>query len=65
MDKKIDLSATAAASPEQSVREEREAVGEHPDTGPLVSEDHSQRAPDDESPDPRSGLTLPVTGPPD
>ena len=39
------LADTARESPEESVRREREAVGDQPDTGDLVTPDHSQSAP--------------------
>ena len=39
------LAATAAQSGEESVREEREVVGDQPDTGDLVPQDDSQSAP--------------------
>lgn len=39
------LADTARESPEQSVRREREAVGDHPDTGELVPTDDAQSAP--------------------
>ena len=39
------LAATAAKSTEESVREEREAVGDQPDTGGLVPPDDAQSAP--------------------
>ena len=39
------LADTAAEPPEESVRREREIVGDEPDTGPLVTPDASQSAP--------------------
>ena len=42
------LAETASKSTEQSVREEREAVGDHPDEGDLVTPDHAQSAPSSE-----------------
>jgi len=36
------LAQTAAESPEESVRREREAVGDQPDTGGLVPTDDAQ-----------------------
>jgi hypothetical protein len=43
----LSLAATARESPEESVRSERELVGEAPDTGPLVPGDDAQSDPDD------------------
>ena len=40
------LAAVAGRSIEESVAEEREAVGDHPDTGDLVPSDDAQSAPD-------------------
>lgn len=39
------LAATASASTEQSLEQERDAVGDHPDTGDLVPGDDAQSAP--------------------
>ena len=39
------LADTASESPEESIRREREAVGDQPDTGGLVTPDHAQSAP--------------------
>jgi hypothetical protein len=39
------LAQTASENPEESIRREREAVGDQPDTGGLVTPDHSQSAP--------------------
>ena len=39
------LADTAGESPAESIRREREALGDQPDTGGLVSPDHSQAAP--------------------
>lgn len=39
------LAQTASESPAESVRREREAVGDQPDTGDLVTPDHSQSTP--------------------
>lgn len=39
---RLDLSATAAEDPERSVGEERDAVGDQPDEGPLVTPDDAQ-----------------------
>lgn len=39
------LASTASRSGEESVQEEREAVGDHPDTGDLVPPDDAQSAP--------------------
>jgi hypothetical protein len=39
------LAATASKSIEQSVQEERQAVGDSPDDGDLVPPDHAQSAP--------------------
>ena len=39
------LAATASKSIEESVQDEREVVGEHPDAGDLVSPDAAQSAP--------------------
>ncbi len=39
------LAQTASESPQESIRREREAVGDQPDTGDLVTPDHSQSAP--------------------
>ena len=39
------LAATAGKSAEQSVQEEREAVGDAPDDGGLVPQDDAQSAP--------------------
>ena len=39
------LAETASESPEESIRREREAVGDQPDTDGLVTPDHSQSAP--------------------
>ena len=39
------LADTASESPAESVRREREAVGDAPDTGDLVPPDHAQAAP--------------------
>ena len=41
----LSLAATASESPEESVRREREAVGDSPDVGGLVTPDHAQSAP--------------------
>jgi len=38
----VSLAEVAAEPPEESVRREREAVGDHPDTGPLVPGDDAQ-----------------------
>ena len=40
------LADTASESPEESIRREREVVGDQPDTGDLVTPDHAQSAPD-------------------
>ena len=42
------LAQTASEPPEESVEHEREVVGDAPDTGPLVTPDASQSAPDGE-----------------
>jgi hypothetical protein len=39
------LAQTASESQEESIRREREAVGDRPDTGDVVTPDHSQSAP--------------------
>jgi hypothetical protein len=39
------LAQTASESPQESIRQERELVGDQPDTGDLVTPDHSQSAP--------------------
>ena len=39
------LADTASETPEESIRREREAVGDQPDTGGLVTPDHAQSAP--------------------
>ena len=39
------LAETAAEPPEESVAHEREVLGDHPDTGPLVPPDDAQSAP--------------------
>jgi len=39
------LAATASKSARESIDEEREAVGDHPDTGGLVPQDDAQSAP--------------------
>ncbi len=39
------LAATASESPEESIRREREAVGDAPDNGGLVPADDAQSAP--------------------
>jgi hypothetical protein len=39
------LASTASETPEESVQREREAVGDHPDTGGLVPHDDAQSAP--------------------
>ena len=39
------LADTASEDPEESVRRERDAVGDELDTGGLVTPDHSQSAP--------------------
>ena len=44
-DEPVDLAATARQSPEESLREEREAVGDQPDSGGLVPPDDAQSAP--------------------
>ena len=46
--KKTSLADTAREAPEESVEHERDVVGDQPDTGPLVTPDASQSAPDDE-----------------
>ena len=38
----VSLADVAAEDPEQSVAREREAVGDAPDTGPLVPADDAQ-----------------------
>ncbi|HEU0103199.1 MAG TPA: hypothetical protein VFR07_12855 [Mycobacteriales bacterium] len=44
-DEPTGLAATASKSIEQSLQDEHEAVGEHPDTGGLVPQDDAQSAP--------------------
>jgi hypothetical protein len=39
------LAQTASESRQESIRREREVVGDQPDTGDLVTPDHSQSAP--------------------
>jgi hypothetical protein len=39
------LAQTASEPPEESIRREREVVGDQPDTGDLVTPDHAQSAP--------------------
>lgn len=39
------LAATASESIDESVQQEREAVGDQPDTGDLVPQDDAQSAP--------------------
>lgn len=39
------LTATASKSVEESVQQEREVVGDQPDTGDLVSQDDAQSTP--------------------
>ena len=39
------LAATARQSSEESVQQEREAVGDQPDSGDLVPQDDAQSAP--------------------
>lgn len=41
----LRLGETAAQAPEESVRDEIAAVGDHPDTGDLVPSDDAQSAP--------------------
>lgn len=65
MSREIDLSATAATDPEESVAAERAAVGDHPDTGGLVSEDHSQSAPEPEAEPATPDVGMPASTPPD
>ncbi len=42
------LAATASESIEESVQQERQAVGDQPDTGGLVPQENAQSAPADE-----------------
>jgi hypothetical protein len=65
MSREIDLSATAATDPGDSVAEERAAVGEHPDTGGLVPADSSQHAPEPSEETTRPEEGLPATTPSD
>jgi len=44
-DEPTGLADTAAESIEESVRQEREVVGQQPDTGDLVPPDDAQSAP--------------------
>lgn len=44
-DRPTSLASAAAETPEESVAREREAVGDQPDTGPLVPTDDAQSAP--------------------
>lgn len=44
-DEPTGLAATASESVEESVRKERDAVGDQPDTGDLVPPDDAQSAP--------------------
>jgi hypothetical protein len=46
-DEPTGLAATASKSTAESVQEERDAVGDHPDTGGLVPPDDAQSAPTD------------------
>jgi hypothetical protein len=39
------LAQTASESPDESIRREREIVGDEPDTGDLVTPDSAQSAP--------------------
>ncbi len=45
-DEPMGLGATASRSIEESVADEREAVGDQPDTGDLVPSDDAQSVPD-------------------
>lgn len=45
MTEPIGLAETASKSIEESVQDEHDVVGEHPDTGDLVSPDDAQSAP--------------------
>lgn len=45
MSKPIDLSETARTDATESVEQERDVVGDQPDTGGLVPPDHAQAAP--------------------
>lgn len=56
MSNPIDLGETARTDSAASVEQERDAVGDQPDTGGLVPPDHAQAAP---APDESEDLALP------
>jgi len=44
-DRELSMADVAREDPEESVQHEQEVLGDQPDTGDLVTPDHSQSAP--------------------